>query len=93
MFIKYRNFEFVSKDKIESSSILTEYVVRATVEQVIKFPFFDEKVQTVEIFLNTMFWKFESDGKYVPDSIEKLIDIWEMKNKKKLSAQGSYERL
>lgn len=86
MFTKYKDFEFVSREECESSSILKEFVVKGTVKKIVKLPFCKEKTETVGVYLDgLMFWKFETDGKYTPDSVRNAISVWEMKNKKKLS--------
>ena len=86
MFTNYKDFEFVSREEVESSSNLKKFVVKGTVKKIVKFPFCREKVETVGVYLDDlMFWKFETNGEYTPDSVECAVSVWEMKNKKKLS--------
>ena len=89
MFVKYRNFNFVSRDEMKTNSFLKEYIVRGTVDKVVKLPFCSEKITTVNIFLTGMFWRFESDASYCTTSIENLIKVWEVKNATSLSPIGS----
>lgn len=84
MFIKYRNFELISKDKMDTSSVLDEYVLRGSIERVIKIPFMDEQVKTINIFMDSMFWKYEKNGQYVCDAIKNQVNLWEVNNKQKL---------
>lgn len=86
MFVRYRNFKFVSRDNLEGSRIMC--VIKGTVEKVTKFPFCKEKVETVGVFLDSLSWKFAKDGKYTPTEVQQVIDVWKMENNKELSIVG-----
>jgi hypothetical protein len=84
VFTSYRNFDFVSKEEMKSSSILTEYIVKGVVDKVVKIPFMDEQVETLDVYLDSMSWKHSSDGSYVCREIENQINLWEVNNNKRL---------
>ena len=92
MCISYRNFQMVSRLRNTQYKSVTFFVLNGTIDIVTKKSFFSrEVVETVEIYCDSLHWKFRDTNKFTPKEVYNLITNWAIDNHFDMSTTGGYE--